>query len=35
MSDVEIKEITGIDVVQYKPKGVCAKMMQFKKCMGN
>lgn len=30
MSDVIIKEIDGIDVVQYQPKGVCAKMMQFR-----
>ena len=30
MSDVVIKEIDGIDVVQYQPKGVCAKMMQFR-----
>ena len=29
MSDVIIKEIEGIDVVQYQPKGVCAKMMQI------
>lgn len=30
MSDVIIKEIDGIDVVQYQPKSVCAKMMQFR-----
>ena len=30
MSDVIIKEVDGFDVVQYQPKGVCAKMMQFK-----
>ena len=30
MSDVIIKEIDGVDVVQFQPKGVCAKMMQFK-----
>lgn len=30
MSDVVIKEVDGIDVVQYQPKGVCAKMMQFR-----
>ena len=30
MSEVEIKEINGVDVVLYKPKGVCAKMMQFR-----
>ena len=30
MSDVLIKEIDGFDVVQYQPRGVCAKMMQFR-----
>lgn len=30
MSDINIKTIDGIDVVQYQPKGVCAKMMQFR-----
>ncbi len=30
MSDVIIKNIDGVDVVQYQPKGVCAKMMQFR-----
>lgn len=30
MSDVIIKEENGIDIVQYQPKGVCAKMMQFR-----
>ena len=30
MSDVVIQDINGVDVVQYKPKGVCAKMMQFR-----
>lgn len=30
MSDVAIKNVNGIDVVQYKPKGVCSKMMQFR-----
>ena len=30
MSDVVIKDMNGIDVVQYQPKGVCAKMMQFR-----
>ena len=30
MSDVIIKTIDGVDVVQYQPKGVCAKMMQIK-----
>lgn len=30
MSEVIIKEVNGVDVVQYQPKGVCAKMMQFR-----
>lgn len=30
MSDIIITEIDGIDVVKYQPKGVCAKMMQFR-----
>ena len=30
MSEVNIKQIDGFDVVQYQPKGVCAKMMQFR-----
>lgn len=30
MSDVNIKTIDGMDIVQYQPKGVCAKMMQFR-----
>ena len=30
MSDVNIKTIDGLDIVQYQPKGVCAKMMQFR-----
>lgn len=31
MSDnIEIKEINGIDVCQYQPKGVCCKLMQFR-----
>ena len=29
MSDVNIKQVDGYDVVQYQPKGVCAKMMQI------
>ena len=29
MSDVIIKEVNGVDIVQYQPKGVCAKMMQI------
>ena len=30
MSEVIIKEVDGYDIVQYQPKGVCAKMMQFR-----
>ena len=30
MSDVVIKNVDGIDVVQYVPKGVCSKMMQIR-----
>jgi uncharacterized protein (TIGR03905 family) len=30
MSEVVIKEIEGIDVVQYVPKGVCSKLMQIR-----
>lgn len=30
MSEVVINNVDGFDVVQYKPKGVCAKMMQFR-----
>lgn len=30
MSDVIIKEVDGYDIVQYQPKGVCSKMMQFR-----
>ena len=31
MSDnIEVKNINGIDVVQYQPKGVCCKMMQIR-----
>ena len=30
MSDVVIKDVNGVDLVQYQPKGVCAKMMQFR-----
>jgi len=30
MSEINIKNIDGMDVVQYQPKGVCAKMMQFR-----
>ena len=31
MSDnIEIKNINGVDIVQYKPMGVCCKMMQIR-----
>ena len=30
MSDVIITEENGIDIVQYQPKGVCAKMMKLR-----
>ena len=30
MSGVIINNIDGVDVVQYQPKGVCAKMMQLR-----
>ena len=30
MSEVIIKDIDGIDVVQFQPRGVCAKMMQIR-----
>ena len=30
MSEIIIKENNGVDIVQYQPKGVCAKMMQFR-----
>ena len=30
MSDIFIKEENGTDIVQYQPKGVCAKMMHFR-----
>lgn len=30
MSEVTIKNVNGIDIVQYTPKGVCSKMMQFR-----
>ena len=29
MSDIVIKEVNGVEVIQYQPKGVCAKMMQI------
>ena len=30
MSEVNIKEVHGVDIVQYQPKGVCSKMMQIR-----
>lgn len=30
MSEINIKNVDGMDIVQYQPKGVCAKMMQFR-----
>lgn len=27
---IEIKNVNGIDVIQYKPTGVCCKMMQIR-----
>lgn len=31
MSDnIQIKEVNGVDVVQYQPTGVCCKMMQIR-----
>ena len=30
MSEVKINYVNGIDIVQFQPKGVCSKMMQFK-----
>ena len=29
MSDVIIKKVEDVEVIQYQPKGVCAKMMQI------
>ena len=29
MSEIIIKEVDGADIIQYQPKGVCAKMMQI------
>ncbi len=28
--DIQIKDVNGVDVVQYKPKGVCCKLMQMR-----
>ena len=30
MSDIEIREIDGIDVVRFSPQGVCSKLMNLK-----
>ena len=30
MSDIVIKSVNGVDIVQFQPKGVCSKMMQFR-----
>lgn len=30
MSEVTVKDINGVDIVQYQPKGVCSKMMQIR-----
>lgn len=30
MSDIEIKEVDGIDLVRFQPKGVCSKLMSLK-----
>lgn len=30
MSDVVVKNVNGVDIVQYQPIGVCSKMMQFR-----
>ena len=30
MSDIEIKEINGIDEVRFMPQGVCSKLMSLK-----
>lgn len=28
--NIQIKDINGVDVVQYQPKGVCSKLMQIR-----
>ncbi len=28
--NIEIKEVNGVDVVNYQPKGVCCKLMQMR-----
>ena len=30
MSEVSIKEVNGVDIVQYQPVGVCSRMMQIR-----
>lgn len=30
MSDVVVKNVNGVDIVQYQPSGVCCKMMQIR-----
>lgn len=30
MSEVEIQNIDGIDIVKYQPQGVCSKLMQIR-----
>lgn len=30
MSEILIEKVNDIDVVQYQPKGVCAKLMKFR-----
>ena len=28
--NIQIKEVNGVDIVQYQPRGVCSKLMQLK-----
>lgn len=30
MGDVSVKNVDGVDVVQYQPEGVCSKLMQLR-----
>lgn len=30
MSDIVVKDVNGVDIVQYQPQGVCSKMMQLR-----
>ena len=30
MSEIQIKQVEGFDIVQYQPKGVCSRMMQIR-----